>query len=389
MKTSPKRIVRRAAEHQVDDGLRDREVERAEVDRHPLVLLELLRRVELAARERVRRQRAARPCSAGPAAASSMPPSRLRARCSTRRAAGRAPPSSRPHTSTQPPARAICRTLRRRRRPPSRRSRERAFRKRPRLRRRGYPSVLCSRVSTSAERLRADPEHGADRPACRTGQPASRKIGSATAITIAPATAGRRVGGATRGCVQAGMAQTLRYLITVAATPTGIPTTAAEGEPVAEVSHRPADQRAHDDARRGESDEHAAGAGEGERRSLGLHRRQSIPAFVTPVFAQPERALSALVTKSGGHSPRRRPAAASRVGARARQLARARAGRRRRARTRSRAARPAMSIARFVRFQSPRVVRRREARRERGERERQRTTPRGRRRRAAARSRSA
>ena len=29
-------------EHQIDDGLRDREVERAEVDREPLVLLELL-----------------------------------------------------------------------------------------------------------------------------------------------------------------------------------------------------------------------------------------------------------------------------------------------------------------------------------------------------------
>jgi len=44
------------AEHQVRDGLRDREVERAEVDRHPLVLLELGRRVEVAARERARRR---------------------------------------------------------------------------------------------------------------------------------------------------------------------------------------------------------------------------------------------------------------------------------------------------------------------------------------------
>src|SRR5262245_43662485 len=39
-------------EQEVDDRLRDREVERAEVDRHPFVLLELLGRVELAARER-------------------------------------------------------------------------------------------------------------------------------------------------------------------------------------------------------------------------------------------------------------------------------------------------------------------------------------------------
>ena len=38
-----------------------------------------------------------------------------------------------------------------------------------------------------------------------------------------------------------------------------------------EASHRPPDQRARDDARRGESDQHASGAGEGERRSLGLH----------------------------------------------------------------------------------------------------------------------
>ena len=43
-------------EHQVDDGLGDREVERAEVDRHQFFLLELRRRVELTARERVRRQ---------------------------------------------------------------------------------------------------------------------------------------------------------------------------------------------------------------------------------------------------------------------------------------------------------------------------------------------
>jgi hypothetical protein len=45
------------AEHQVDDRLGDREVERAEVDRDPLVLLELGRRVEFAAGERRRGQR--------------------------------------------------------------------------------------------------------------------------------------------------------------------------------------------------------------------------------------------------------------------------------------------------------------------------------------------
>jgi hypothetical protein len=48
------------AEPEVDHGLRDRQVERAEVDRDPLVLLELRRRVELAARERAGRERRAR-----------------------------------------------------------------------------------------------------------------------------------------------------------------------------------------------------------------------------------------------------------------------------------------------------------------------------------------
>ena len=49
-------------QHQVDDRLRDREVERAEVDRDPLVLLELGRRVEVAARERgLRREERERP----------------------------------------------------------------------------------------------------------------------------------------------------------------------------------------------------------------------------------------------------------------------------------------------------------------------------------------
>ena len=47
----PSAIVQERAEHQVDDRLRDREVERAEVNRDPLVLLELRRRVEVAPRE--------------------------------------------------------------------------------------------------------------------------------------------------------------------------------------------------------------------------------------------------------------------------------------------------------------------------------------------------
>jgi hypothetical protein len=40
------------AKHQVNDGLRDRQVERAQVDRDPLVLLELRRRVEAPSGER-------------------------------------------------------------------------------------------------------------------------------------------------------------------------------------------------------------------------------------------------------------------------------------------------------------------------------------------------
>ena len=53
MSTIPSSIVSDRAEHQVHDGLRDRQVERAEVDRHPLVLLELLGRIELASCERL------------------------------------------------------------------------------------------------------------------------------------------------------------------------------------------------------------------------------------------------------------------------------------------------------------------------------------------------
>ena len=52
----PERHRQHRAEHQVDDGLRDRQVERADVDRDPLVLLELVGRVELAAGERARRR---------------------------------------------------------------------------------------------------------------------------------------------------------------------------------------------------------------------------------------------------------------------------------------------------------------------------------------------
>src|SRR5207237_5317091 len=58
----------------------------------------------------------------------------------------------------------------------------------------------------------------------------------------------------------------------------------AEGEPVPDVPDCPADQRARDDARRGEPDEHAAGAGEGETGALGLHRRGAY--LVTRVFAE-------------------------------------------------------------------------------------------------------
>src|SRR4051794_13691199 len=47
----PEQDCHQRAQHQVDDRFGDREVERAEMDRHPLLLLELLRRIEVAARE--------------------------------------------------------------------------------------------------------------------------------------------------------------------------------------------------------------------------------------------------------------------------------------------------------------------------------------------------
>jgi len=52
----PERHREDRAEHQVDDCFRDRQVEGADVDRDPLVLLELVSRVELAPCERARRR---------------------------------------------------------------------------------------------------------------------------------------------------------------------------------------------------------------------------------------------------------------------------------------------------------------------------------------------
>ena len=52
----PERHRQHRAEHQVHDRLRDRQVERPDVDRDPLVLLELVRRVELTPSEGVRRR---------------------------------------------------------------------------------------------------------------------------------------------------------------------------------------------------------------------------------------------------------------------------------------------------------------------------------------------
>jgi hypothetical protein len=52
----PEEDGQHGAEHQIHDSLRDREVEAADMDRDPLVLLELGRRVELAARPGRRRE---------------------------------------------------------------------------------------------------------------------------------------------------------------------------------------------------------------------------------------------------------------------------------------------------------------------------------------------
>src|SRR5215469_8450868 len=99
-----------------------------------------------------------------------------------------------------------------------------------------------------------------------TRQPASRKTGSANRMTIAPAAAGRRVGGATRGCVQAGIVVSSDVVVLdhSRGDSDGHTDDGTEGETQSELPDRPADQRAGDTARRRHSDEQASGTGEGE-----------------------------------------------------------------------------------------------------------------------------
>ena len=170
------------AEHQVDDRLRDREVERAEVDRDPLVLLELGRRVELAAREGRRGQRRGR-ASSRRAARASCP--RLLGVVAEQREAelggvggavderggqagvlvGRDEREQHREDDEQPRT-----SSRRRARPRRRRCRAKASRARAAGR-------------APARRPRAAPR----RPSPSSGQPATRKSGRASAITSAPA----------------------------------------------------------------------------------------------------------------------------------------------------------------------------------------------------------
>src|SRR5262249_6235512 len=137
------------------------------------------------------------------------------------------------------------------------------------------PARLCNRVSSAPSA--SDPnQRTAPSAQPETRQPASRKTGSANRITIAPAAAGNRVGGAARGCVQAGICVSSDVVILdhSRGDSDGNTDDGTEGESQPEPSERPADQRADDAARRREPDEHASGAGEGERGSLGLHRRE-------------------------------------------------------------------------------------------------------------------
>ena len=256
----------RRADHQIGDGLRDREVERAEVDRdHSFCSNSVVG--SNVPRAKARRAAAARASHGDQDDASSRAPSPPPGLCSTPRARGRAPLKPR-RTSAQPPARATCRRPRARRRPPSRRSPERASRKPPRLRRRGYRYASAG-ASVPSRAPRSRTEDGAEGPArdAPAGEQEDRQCDSDHDRSRGGGQQGRRCA---RGRVQAG-SQTLRYLMTVAATPTGMPTTAPKASPT-RASPPPSRSASRGDHRCGEPDQHAAGAGEGERRSLGLHR---------------------------------------------------------------------------------------------------------------------
>src|SRR5436190_19102692 len=180
------------AEHQVDDGLRDREVERAEVDRNPFMLLELRRRVERAARERSRREDEGDQCnSEQPSLHRGSPPKYVVSES----------PSSNVYASAYvtTAATATCgcdaavatstaRSTIALKKTPNACTAEPAtlavgFRTRANTRSRPWTNTQSTAAS-------AQPE---------TGQPSSRKTGSAARTRTAPPSAGSRCSGSGRG----------------------------------------------------------------------------------------------------------------------------------------------------------------------------------------------
>src|SRR5437764_3747564 len=188
----PEQHRQRAADHQVPDGLRDREVQRAEVDRHPLVLLELRRRVEMPARvggggkrEREEREgRETRPhrgisakyaISESPSWSvyaspyvSAAPSARSRSVAAAARRTTSSPIALKkiPNACTPEAARLLVRDLSR--------------------------ASSSSSAWTPIQRVAASPQ-------AATRQPATRKTGSASAITSRPPSVGTRRLGTGRG----------------------------------------------------------------------------------------------------------------------------------------------------------------------------------------------
>ena len=176
MKTMPITIESDRAEQQVGDGLVDRHVERADVDRDPLVQLHscagsnsssspvvLRRERDRGSSSQRRSDRAARALHAGSAAEVGRQPDaeleRVRERVEQsgreRRARCRSTVASDEHEASP-------------------RLRERSSRGPARVRARGYPSPDGAASVAGRQRLRADPEHGARAPSRRAG---SRRAG--------------------------------------------------------------------------------------------------------------------------------------------------------------------------------------------------------------------
>src|SRR3954451_12453606 len=190
--------------------------------------------------------------------------------CSTRGAAGRGPRNTPPRTSAPPPAPATCQRRPGRRRRPSRQLHERASRTRPRLRRRGYPYDPGG--ASVPSRAPPTPPRGPRRSPTR--RPASLRSGRSAARPRSRSPPRRRAAESAvrRGAVSRWRASGVAVLDHGGCDPGGDAKDCAEEEPELQISHHPAEQRSHRDHRGGEPDQDAAGAGEGKRRSLGLHR---------------------------------------------------------------------------------------------------------------------